>query len=98
MNKQQRNRRKFIKGIAGSAAVMAGLPDDAFRSIERGSFRAERIGQAPAVAKTAARIRFAVIGVNHGHINTQVTAVQRGGGELVSVYAKEPDLVAEFVK
>jgi len=46
----------------------------------------------------AARIRFSVIGMNHGHIYGQVGAVQRGGGELVSFYAKEPDLAAEFAK
>ena len=44
------------------------------------------------------RIRFAVIGLNHGHINGQTNAVLRGGGELVSFYAKEPDLVAKFQK
>ncbi len=46
----------------------------------------------------AARIRFAVIGINHGHINSQVGAVIRGGGEFVSFYAKEPDLAADFAK
>src|SRR5437870_6470901 len=44
------------------------------------------------------RIRFAVIGINHNHINSQVGAVLRGGGELVSLYAKEPDLVKDFQK
>ena len=42
------------------------------------------------------RIRFAVIGINHNHINSQVGAVLRGGGELVWLYAKEPDLVKAF--
>ena len=44
------------------------------------------------------RIRFSVIGLNHGHINGQTETVLRGGGELVSFYAKEPDLVAAFTK
>ena len=44
------------------------------------------------------RIRFGVIGLNHSHINSQVTAVLRGGGALVAVYAKEPDLLAGFLK
>jgi predicted dehydrogenase len=43
-------------------------------------------------------IRFSAIGLNHGHINGQVETVIRGGGELVSFYAKEPDLVAAFTK
>jgi predicted dehydrogenase len=44
------------------------------------------------------RIRFAAIGLNHGHINGQVNAVLRGGGELVSFYAREPELIAKFRK
>jgi predicted dehydrogenase len=44
------------------------------------------------------RIRFAVIGINHNHINSQVNAVLGGGGELVSLYAREPDLTAVFLQ
>jgi predicted dehydrogenase len=44
------------------------------------------------------RIRFSVIGLNHGHINGQTRAVLKGGGELVSFYAKETDLAAAFSK
>ncbi len=44
------------------------------------------------------RIKFSVIGLNHGHIYGQTRAVIGGGGELVSFYAKEPDLVAAFSK
>ena len=44
------------------------------------------------------RIRFSVIGLNHGHINSQTEAVLKGGGELAFVYAKEPDLLAAFHK
>jgi predicted dehydrogenase len=36
--------------------------------------------------------------INHNHINSQVTAVLRGGGQLTSVYAKEPDLLAGFTQ
>src|SRR5437868_4336265 len=44
------------------------------------------------------RIRFAVIGVNHPHVHRQIEAVVRGGGELVSFFAKEPDLAEAFGK
>jgi predicted dehydrogenase len=44
------------------------------------------------------RIRFSVIGLNHGHINAQTRAVERGGGELVSFYASEPELAAKYSK
>lgn len=42
------------------------------------------------------RIRFAAVGLNHGHIHLQVEAAVRGGGELVSFFAKEADLAQEF--
>jgi predicted dehydrogenase len=42
------------------------------------------------------KIRFAVIGLNHPHIYSQVNALLRGGGELTSFDAKEADLTAQF--
>jgi predicted dehydrogenase len=84
MKKTPIGRRAFIKDIAGSAAVMSLLPAGA-----RG---------ATPLRQPAPRIRFGVIGLNHGHINGQTDAVLRGGGELVAVYAKEPDLLAAFAK
>jgi predicted dehydrogenase len=38
------------------------------------------------------------VGINHSHIYGMVDAVVRGGGELASVYVKEPELLAEFTK
>ncbi len=43
-------------------------------------------------------VRFAVIGINHGHIYSQVKALLRGGAELVSFYAPEPNLITPFAK
>src|SRR5919112_466304 len=92
------DRRKFIKAITGSAAALSVVPADAAAvDLRSGAIRHET-AQGPAEQKTAPRIRFAVIGINHSHINSQVTAVLRGGGELVALYAKEPDLTADFVK
>ena len=34
-------------------------------------------------AAPAPRLRFAVVGMNHGHIYGQVDAIIRGGGDLV---------------
>ena len=42
------------------------------------------------------RIRFAAIGLNHGHITGQTRAMLRAGGELVAFYAKEPELAAGY--
>jgi predicted dehydrogenase len=93
-------RRKFIEGIARSAAVMSALPKDVLgMSAAPRHVIHETAGQETAPGpQTKPKIRFAVIGVNHAHINSMVDAVLRGGGELVSVYAKEPDLAAAFTK
>jgi predicted dehydrogenase len=78
-------RRTFLTGLAGSAALLPAARRPSRRLPSR----------APSAA---ARIEFAVIGINHSHIYSQVDAVQRGGGELVWLYAKEPDLAAAFLK
>jgi predicted dehydrogenase len=49
-------------------------------------------------AQSRRTIRFGVIGLNHGHIAAQTEAVRRGGGQLVSVYAEEPELLPAFVQ
>ncbi len=44
------------------------------------------------------RVRFAVIGLNHGHIYDQVNILLAAGGELAAFYAPEPDLSDAFAK
>jgi predicted dehydrogenase len=89
-------RRQFLKAMAGLATVTAGT---ALAQERSGAARAETIAPRPvATAKDRPRIRFGVVGVNHGHVYGQVAAVVRGGGELVSFYAKEPELAQEFAK
>lgn len=89
------NRRKFLATAAGLAATvlpahLSGNPLSRRPVISRERSKPTKIG--PPL------IRFAAIGLNHGHIYGQVETVIRGGGELVSFYAKEPDLVAAFSK
>ena len=43
-------------------------------------------------------LRFSAIGLNHAHIYGQVNLLLRAGAELVSFYAKEPDLAARFLQ
>src|ERR671910_681830 len=98
MKRHRLDRREFLAGLAGSAAVAAHLTGSGRGHLTRsGQAPSTGSGQGPRPA-TAPRIKFGVIGLNHGHIYSQTEAVLRGGGELVSVYAKEPDLVAAFVK
>lgn len=86
-------RRAFLKGCA----LMAGMAPSTFAfGGEQGPARYEQAGAAPPVAPKPPRVRFAAIGLNHSHINGQVETMLRAGGELVSVFAKEPDLLAAF--
>jgi predicted dehydrogenase len=80
---------------AGAALTAAGARADAG---PRSAAPEPTEPQAPEASARPARIRFAAVGLNHGHINGQVDSVLRGGGQLVSFYAKEPDLAAEFSK
>ena len=98
MNKSQANRRRFIKESVTTAAGLAGLS-----ALPKELLAAPGIPHAVPIIgsnrpKGAARIRFSAIGLNHGHIYGQVDAIIRGGGQLVSFYAKEPDLAAAFTK
>jgi predicted dehydrogenase len=99
MRKPPVDRRDFLKHIAGSAAAISAMPNDVLsRAASRRYVRYQSAGLSSPAAQKPARIRFAVIGVNHNHINGQTNAVIGGGGELVSMYAKEPDLAAAFIK
>src|SRR5262249_18027272 len=89
----RKDRREFLKSSLGTAAVAAAWSEVAGRSIVTAQETPK-----PAAPAAPARIKFAAIGLNHGHINGQCQAVKRGGGELGSVYAKEPDLAAAFMK
>ena len=45
---------------------------------------------------TQAKIRFAVTGLNHGHIYGQTSSMLEAGAEGVCFYAPEDDLAAQF--
>jgi predicted dehydrogenase len=89
------DRRRFLEDMTATAAVVSALP------ALTGASEGARVIEEPAAPQARAtadkpRLRFAVVGINHSHIYGQVSAVQRGGGDLVWVYAKEPDLLKEF--
>jgi len=86
MKRDGTGRRQFLK-----SATTAGIAWTAARARSAAA-------QESAAPARAPRLRFAAIGLNHGHINGQVDSVIRGGGELVSFYAKEPDLASAFTK
>jgi predicted dehydrogenase len=90
MNSSRTDRRSFLKSSVVTAAAGAwawARPT-----------RAARGQTASAAPRRPPRLRFAVIGLNHGHIYSQVEAAVAGGGELVSFHATEADLVEAFTK
>ena len=98
MKESNFNRRKFIRYTAATATgmgLLSALPRNVLAATE-----IDKTSPGEGALKTYAdpRIKFSVIGINHSHINSQVDAVIRGGGQFVSFYAKEPDLVASFSK
>ncbi|HSY33268.1 MAG TPA: Gfo/Idh/MocA family oxidoreductase [Verrucomicrobiae bacterium] len=95
MKKKSVDRREFIKTSGNAAAgmmVTAGLSANAARGLRATS------SQSTADSRVKRSLKFSVIGINHDHIYAQVEATRRGGGELVSLYAKEPELAAAFSK
>jgi predicted dehydrogenase len=48
--------------------------------------------------ETLPPLRFAAVGLNHGHIYGQVNLMLRAGAQLAAFYAKEPDLAARFAQ
>jgi len=102
MGKTRADRRAFLRSTVTTAAGLAAWTAaterlSASNRRAAGASEGEPFEEKDDTAKPA-RIRFAAIGLNHGHINGQVDAVVRGGGELVSFFAKEPDLAAPFAK
>jgi predicted dehydrogenase len=97
----QNDRRRFLKqSLSTAAGFMAStLPAAAHTAPFASHNRVTEITERAVPNRaSAASIRFAVIGLNHGHIYSQVEAVIRGGGELTSFYGKEADLTAAFNK
>lgn len=100
MKKAEDNRREFIRNTMSTAAglvMMSALPGQAMNVQAENKIIENQVNENETSAEPG-RIKFAVIGMNHGHIYSQVEAVTRGGGELVSYYAKEADLTAAFAK
>jgi predicted dehydrogenase len=96
------NRRKFIRQSFASAAGMATatmMPTHLFgKDLHQTSRPDEILLTSAKRVKPKETIKFAVIGLNHGHIYGMTDVLIGGGGELVLVYAKEPELLADFTK
>lgn len=100
MKESSINRRKFLQESAASAAGLVALSALPIPLLSHPANPSGVITNPFNIGKKVAanKIKFSVIGINHGHINSQVNAVIRGGGEFVSFFAKEADLAAPFAK
>lgn len=79
------DRRTFLQ-----AAGMTGL----FATVAPAAVAQEKAKLPEVPAKHS--LRFGVIGLDHGHIYSMTAAVQRGGGKLVAMYAKDQKQIADF--
>ncbi|MEO5563021.1 MAG: Gfo/Idh/MocA family oxidoreductase [Chitinophagaceae bacterium] len=99
MKNTQSNRRRFIKNTAAAATGITLLSAFSKKTVDQLAAEEPGTDRAFNIIKPAeSKIRFSVISVNHNHIYGMADAVTRGGGQLVSFYAKEPDLAAAFQK
>src|SRR5882757_848324 len=92
---EELNRRSFIKDTATAAAGIVLLPTIPLATSAKVVY--EPAADIPAKL-IETKIKFSVIGINHTHIYGMIEAITHGGGQFVSFYAKEADLVAAFVK
>jgi len=98
----QFDRRNFLRQSIASAAGLTAttmFPGDVFGRELHSTLRPDEIilkpGNRPGVKES---ILFSVIGINHDHIYGMVESLITGGGKMVAVYAKEPQLLQNFVK
>lgn len=92
MKNKDAQRRKFLADSLKASGLMMFSP-----LISQAKFL-ESSSTPKTIPVAANRIRFSVININHNHIYGMIDAVTRGGGELVSFYAKEQNLSADFSK
>jgi len=96
------NRRNFLRQSFASASGLAAaslLPSELFGQGNYSTNRIEEIILQPEKRSAPKEsIRFSVIGINHNHILGMVDSLIQGGGQLVAVYSKEPELLPDFTK
>ena len=96
------NRRDFLQA-AGIAGMFAGVSEVALAqgAPQGGVSGAGTVDAAntstPEIPPTH-HIKFSAIGLDHAHIYGMTRAIQRGGGELVSFYSKDPAQIAAYRK
>lgn len=94
----QANRRKFIRQSLATAAGIVSSNELAAYAMNHSRPVENETKYSDGTGSNLAPIKFSVIGLNHGHIYGQSEALIRNGAQMVSFFAKEPELVAAFTK
>lgn len=81
--------------VSRRSLLMAGLPGAALGFEAATQVQEVTVAGAPP-AKPQHSIKFAVIGIDHNHINGITDALKRGGGELVKVHSTNLSALADF--
>jgi predicted dehydrogenase len=91
------SRRSLLKA-AGSAGIIGSLSEAAMAFQTPGQVTQEVATGSSPERPPRNRIQFAVIGLDHSHINGMTDTIRRGGGELVAVHSASPQALAGFQK
>jgi predicted dehydrogenase len=91
------SRRSLLKA-AGSAGIIGRLPETALAFQTTGQVTHEVATGPTQEHPPEHAIKFAVIGLDHNHINGITDTIRRAGGELVSVHSTNPQALAGFQK
>ncbi|MET0535126.1 MAG: Gfo/Idh/MocA family oxidoreductase, partial [Steroidobacter sp.] len=88
------DRRTFLQ-TASMAGLFSAVSPEALSQASGGGTVAQEKAKTPEIAAKHS-LRFAVIGLDHAHIYSMTSAVQRGGGKLVAMYATDQKQIAEY--
>jgi hypothetical protein len=91
------NRRDFMQA-AGLAGMFSGVSGAAFAQGVSGAGTVDPANTSQAEITPTHKLRFSAIGLDHAHIYGMTRAIQRGGGELVSFFSKDPAQIAQYKK
>ena len=90
-------RRDFMQ-VAGMAGVFSGVSSAAMAQALSGAGTVDEANTSRPEIPPTHHIRFSAVGLDHAHIYGMTRAIMRGGGELVSFYARDPAQVAQYRK
>ena len=84
--------------VAGMAGVFSGVSSAAMAQALSGAGTVDEANTSRPEIPPTHHIRFSAVGLDHAHIYGMTRAIMRGGGELVSFYARDPAQVAQYRK